>query len=145
MAIMASLPVLGAGWVPEFAIACIKILRRAFGVNRVTMRRLVLTIGLIMALAVVGSGAGMAASLAQRETNGIVAFATDWGTRDFYVGAAKGVAYSIFRVRIVDTLRHEPYNIGEGATTLLLAAGEYPSGTVLWQSSIQEWERKGVR
>lgn len=132
MAITASLPVLGAGWVPEFAIACIKILRRAFGVNRVTMRRLVLTIGLIMALAVVGSGAGMAASLAQRETNGIVAFATDWGTRDFYVGAAKGVAYSIFpEVRMVDISHDiEPYNIGEGAITLLLAAREYPSGTV---------------
>jgi len=80
----------GSGWVPEFAIACIKILRRAFGVNRVTMRRLVLTIGLIMALAVVGSGVGMAASLAQRETNGIVAFATDWGTSGFLCRGSKG-------------------------------------------------------
>lgn len=100
--------------------------------NRVTLRRRVLTIGLIVALAVVGSGVGMAASLAERDTNGIIGFVTDWGTRDFYVGAAKGVAYSVFpEVRMVDISHDiEPYNIGEGAITLLLAAREYPSGTV---------------
>ena len=36
--------------------------------------------------------AATAASPAERDTCGIVAFLTDWGTRDFYVGAARGVA-----------------------------------------------------
>lgn len=126
------MPIPGAGRVPGPAIGGIKLSGRVFRVNRVTMRRIVLTIGLVVALAVVASGAGMAKSLAQRDTNGIIAFATDWGTRDFYVGAAKGVAYSIFpEVRMVDISHDiEPYNIGEGAITLLLAAREYPSGTV---------------
>ncbi len=73
-----------------------------------------------------------AASPAERDTCGIIAFLTDWGTRDFYVGAAKGVAYSVFpEARLVDiTHEIEPYNIMEGAVTLLLAAREFPSGTV---------------
>ena len=76
--------------------------------------------------------AATAASPAERDTCGIIAFLTDWGTRDFYVGAAKGVAYSVFpEARLVDiTHEIEPYNIMEGVVTLLLAAREFPSGTV---------------
>ncbi len=64
--------------------------------------------------------------------NGVVALLTDWGTRDFYVGAVKGVALSTFPgVKLVDlTHEIEPYNIHEGAVTLWLAAREFPPGTV---------------
>lgn len=75
--------------------------------------------------------AALAQSPAQRVSNGIVAFVTDWGERDFYVGAAKGVALSIFpEVTLVDISHYvEPYDIMEGAVTLMLAAREFPSGT----------------
>jgi len=73
----------------------------------------------------------LAQSPAQRTANGIVAFVTDWGERDFYVGAAKGVALSIFpEVKLVDITHYvEPYEIMEGAVTLMLAAREFPTGT----------------
>jgi len=91
-------------------------------------------LAVFVALSVYASGPAraMAASPAERDTCGIIAFLTDWGTRDFYVGAAKGVAYSVFpEARLVDiTHEIEPYNIMEGAVTLLLAAREFPSGTV---------------
>src|SRR5690606_1278123 len=65
--------------------------------------------------------AALAQSPAQRVSNGIVAFVTDWGERDFYVGAAKGVALSIFpEVTLVDISHYvEPYDIMEGAVTLI--------------------------
>lgn len=92
--------------------------------KRLTMMLLLL---LIMAI----GGSLQASSPAQRDSNGILVLMTDWGTRDFFVGAVKGVAYSIFpEVTLVD-LTHdiEPYNLMEGANTLLLAAREYPAGT----------------
>lgn len=76
--------------------------------------------------------AGDAASAAGFSANGVVAFITDWGTRDFYVGAVKGVALTVYPdVRLIDiTHGIEPYNIHEGAVTLWLAAREFPAGTV---------------
>lgn len=57
---------------------------------------------------------------------------TDFGSRDYYVGAAKGAAYrASSRVRI-ETITHEiaPFDVREGAVTLSLAAREFPQGTV---------------
>ncbi|MBE3598524.1 MAG: S-adenosyl-l-methionine hydroxide adenosyltransferase family protein [Limnochordaceae bacterium] len=64
--------------------------------------------------------------------NGVVALMTDYGERDFYVGAIKGVALETFPdVKLVDiTHQVQPYNIHEGAVTLWLAAREFPAGTV---------------
>ncbi len=88
---------------------------------------MMLLLVLIMAL----GGSLQASSPAERDSNGILVLMTDWGTRDFFVGAVKGVAYSIFpEVTLVDITHDiEPYNLIEGANTLLLAAREYPAGT----------------
>jgi len=87
-------------------------------------------LAVVVALLAVAAVA-LAQSPAQRLSNGIVALLTDWGERDFYVGAAKGVALSIFpEVKLVDITHDvEPYNIMEGAVTLMLAAREFPAGT----------------
>lgn len=61
-----------------------------------------------------------------------IAFLTDYGTKDFYVGAVKGRILRINpEVNIVD-ITHEvtPYDIHEGAVTLLLAAREFSNDTV---------------
>lgn len=99
------------------------------------LQRILSVLVVLALLAVFGasvSTGASAASSAERETNGIIAFLTDWGTRDFYVGAVKGVALSIFPEATLVDITHEvePYNIMEGAVTLLLAAREYPAGTV---------------
>jgi S-adenosylmethionine hydrolase len=64
--------------------------------------------------------------------NGIVALLTDYGDKDFYVGAIKGVIFSRFsQAKVVDiTHRITSYNIEEGAFTLLMSAKEFPTGTV---------------
>ena len=57
---------------------------------------------------------------------------TDFGDRDYYVGAVKGAAYRANpRVRI-ESITHqiEPFDVREGAVTLGLAAKEFPPGTV---------------
>lgn len=68
----------------------------------------------------------------QRETNGIVAFITDWGSRDWYVGAVRGVVLSIFPEATMVDISHEvpPFELLEGAATLWFASREFPSGTV---------------
>lgn len=61
-----------------------------------------------------------------------IAFLTDYGTKDFYVGAVKGRILQINpEARIID-ITHEvtPYDIHEGAVTLLLAAREFANDTV---------------
>jgi S-adenosylmethionine hydrolase len=66
------------------------------------------------------------------EDAGLVAVLTDFGTRDFYVGAMQGAMYCANpKVRIV-TITHEvePFNVAEGAYILAQAAREFPSGTV---------------
>jgi len=62
----------------------------------------------------------------------IIVLMTDYGTRDFYTGALKGVIYSVCPEAIVVDITHEvtPFDIREGALTLLLAAREFPPGTV---------------
>ncbi len=87
---------------------------------------------LVAALAVVGPLAA-ARSPAQRDTNGIMVFYTDWGTSDFYVGAVKGVALSIFPEATLVDLTHDvpPFELGPDAIEILRAAArEFPSGTV---------------
>ncbi len=68
----------------------------------------------------------------QRSTNGIIAFLTDWGSRDWYVGAVKGVALSIFPEATLIDITHEipPFELEEGAGTLWFSSKEFPSGTV---------------
>jgi S-adenosylmethionine hydrolase len=62
----------------------------------------------------------------------VITLLTDFGTRDAYVGAMKGVILSICPgARVVD-ITHEvaPQDIVEGAWTLAAAARHFPSGTV---------------
>lgn len=92
---------------------------------------IVVLVAAITLFVAVAPPAVLAQSPAQRTSSGIVAFVTDWGERDFYVGAAKGVALSIFpEVTLIDISHYiEPYEIMEGAVTLMLAAREFPTGT----------------
>jgi len=88
-----------------------------------------LSISIIAAL-VIGGLSGVPP--VESKPNGVIAFITDYGTKDFYVGAVKGVIYSIFPdARVVD-ITHEvtPFDVHEGAVTLWLAAREFRSGTV---------------
>ncbi len=57
---------------------------------------------------------------------------TDFGDRDYYVGAIKGAAYRVNpRVRVESITHHvEPFDVREGAVTLALAAKEFPADTV---------------
>lgn len=61
-----------------------------------------------------------------------VAFLTDWGESDYFVGACKGVMLSINpRINLID-ISHgvTPFDIVEGAYTLLYSAREFPEDTV---------------
>ena len=73
------------------------------------------------------SGAAPAA-----EAGRTIALLTDYGDKDFYVGAIKGSILSRFpEARIVDlTHRVTAFNIWEGAFTLLMASREFPADTV---------------
>lgn len=64
--------------------------------------------------------------------NGLIVLLTDFGTRDFYVGAMKGaILRASPNVRIEDITHDVPnYDIAEGAYTLLKSALEFPKGTV---------------
>jgi S-adenosylmethionine hydrolase len=71
-------------------------------------------------------------SFAEVSLNGIIGLLTDWGEKDYFVGACKGVILSIDPdLKLVD-ISHgiTPFNIQEGANTLLYAAREFPEGTV---------------
>jgi len=64
--------------------------------------------------------------------SGLVAVLTDYGTKDFYVGALEGAMYTANpRVRIT-TITHgiEPFNVVAGSYVLAHAALEFPPGTV---------------
>lgn len=66
------------------------------------------------------------------EPTGLIALLSDYGEKDFYVGTVKGVIYGIFPgARVVD-ISHDvtPFDVREGAVTLLLAARKFPAGTV---------------
>ena len=62
----------------------------------------------------------------------IIALLTDLGSEDFYVGAMKGIIYSICpEVTVVDiTHQITPYNLQEGSRTLYHTAKEFPPGTI---------------
>ena len=62
----------------------------------------------------------------------IIALLTDLGSKDFYVGAMKGIIYSICpEVTVVDiTHQITPYNLQEGSRTLYHTAKEFPPGTI---------------
>ena len=65
-------------------------------------------------------------------TDPIITFTSDFGTREYYVGAVHGAILSVCpRARIVD-ISHEltPHGILEGAFTLLGAYACYPANTV---------------
>ena len=66
------------------------------------------------------------------ETNGLIIMITDFGVKDFYVGAMKGAMYKVFPQAKIDEISHEvsKFNIKEGAYTLAKAAPEFPVGTV---------------
>lgn len=63
---------------------------------------------------------------------GVIAFLTDFGTRDPYVAAMKGVALSINPRAILMDLTHEitSFDIEEAAFTLLASYRYFPLGTV---------------
>ena len=62
----------------------------------------------------------------------IIALLTDFGNKDFYVGAMKGVIYSICPEATVVDITHQitPYNLKEGSRTLYHTAKEFPPGTI---------------
>lgn len=66
------------------------------------------------------------------QTNGLIIMITDFGFKDFYVGAMKGAMYKVFPQAKIDEISHEisKFDIKEGAYTLAKAAQEFPLGTV---------------
>ena len=66
------------------------------------------------------------------QTNGLIIMITDFGVKDFYVGAMKGAMYKIFPQATIDEISHgvSKFDIKEGAYTLAKAAPEFPTGTV---------------
>jgi S-adenosylmethionine hydrolase len=91
------------------------------------MRHLKLLLILLIALS-----SALPASAADFKPNGLIVLLTDFGTRDFYVGAMKGaILRTSPNVRIEDISHEVPkYDIAEGAYTLLKSAPEFPKGTV---------------
>ncbi len=65
---------------------------------------------------------------------GVIALLSDFGYRDGFVGAVKGVMLSINpSVNIVDiTHEIEPFNIFEGALVLKAHYRYFPKGTIFW-------------
>ena len=66
------------------------------------------------------------------QTNGLIIMITDFGAKDFYVGAMKGAMYKVFSQAKIDEISHgvSKFDIKEGAYTLAKAAPEFPTGTV---------------
>ena len=66
------------------------------------------------------------------QPNGLIIMITDFGVKDFYVGAMKGAMYKVFPQAKIDEISHgvSKFNIKEGAYTLAKAAPEFPTGTV---------------
>ena len=66
------------------------------------------------------------------QTNGLIIMITDFGFKDFYVGAMKGAMYKVFPQAKIDEISHEvsKFDIKEGAYTFAKAAPEFPIGTV---------------
>ncbi len=64
--------------------------------------------------------------------NGILTLLSDFGTRDGYVGAMKGAAFSVDPGLKVIDIGHDvpPYDVRVGAYTLRQAMATFPAGTV---------------
>ena len=76
--------------------------------------------------------ASLAPAAMGAQTNGLIIMITDFGTKDFYVGAMKGAMYKVFPQAKIDEISHgvSKFDIKEGAYTLAKAAPEFPAGTV---------------
>jgi hypothetical protein len=76
----------------------------------------------------------MAAALdaAERTTNGIIVYESDFGLKDGAVSAMRGVAISVDPTLRLENLTHEipAFNIWEGAYRLAQTAPYWPPGTV---------------
>ncbi|MGC8778444.1 MAG: SAM-dependent chlorinase/fluorinase, partial [Candidatus Caldatribacteriaceae bacterium] len=57
---------------------------------------------------------------------------TDWGSKSYYVGVAKGVIYQINPQAAIIDLTHdvEPYNVREAMHILFRAYRDFPSGSI---------------
>jgi len=57
---------------------------------------------------------------------------TDFGEKDFYIGAIKGAIYKVNPNARIDYISNyiSKFNVEEGAYTLLKSAVEYPAGTI---------------
>ena len=66
------------------------------------------------------------------QPNSLIIMITDFGVKDFYVGAMKGAMYKVFPQAKIDEISHgvSKFDIKEGAYTLAKAAPEFPTGTV---------------
>src|SRR5690242_10641465 len=62
----------------------------------------------------------------------VIALLTDFGTRDHYVGAMKGVALGICADAVLVDISHEvpPHDILAGALELAASYRYFPSGTI---------------
>src|SRR4051812_10643813 len=62
----------------------------------------------------------------------VVTFTTDFGTRDGYAGAVKGVVLSLAPDAVLVDITHDipPRDVAVGAFTLAQAARYYPPGTI---------------
>ena len=62
----------------------------------------------------------------------IVTLLTDFGTRDYFVGAMKGALLSVNPEALIVDITHEvaPHDVEEAAFTLLAAFETFPEGTV---------------
>src|SRR4051794_26638489 len=62
----------------------------------------------------------------------IVTLLTDFGTRDYFVGAMKGALLSVNPEALIIDITHEvaPHDVEEAAFTLLAAYETFPTGTV---------------
>ncbi len=74
----------------------------------------------------------IAFSVSNKDANGLIVMLTDFGSKDFYVGAMKGAMYSVYPDVRLDYISHDvtKFDIAEGAYTLAKAAVEFPPGTV---------------
>jgi len=67
-----------------------------------------------------------------KESRPVIALLSDFGTRDHYVGAMRGVLARLAPMATLIDISHDVprFDVGEGAETLLLAAREFPAGTI---------------
>ncbi|MFQ6083078.1 MAG: S-adenosyl-l-methionine hydroxide adenosyltransferase family protein [Candidatus Aminicenantia bacterium] len=65
-------------------------------------------------------------------SNAVIALLTDWGDRDFYSGAAKGIILSINpQVKILDISHNiHSFDIKQASAQLFFSSKEFPEGTI---------------